>query len=128
MWVGLEALFGPDSSGETIHQLAERIALFLEDDISAARALYRAIKRTYGRRSKVIHGRADGLLRSDTERERVEAMQEFFQTAEWLRRAIKRIALDPEIRRVFASAGRDQYLAELPFGRALAVGAESMVD
>lgn len=128
MWVGLEALFGPDSSGETIHQLAERIAFFLESDASAARALYRAVKKAYGRRSKVIHGRADGLLKKDTEREHEESRQDFFQTAEWLRRAIRRIALDPEIRPVFAGAGRDQYLAELPFGRTPVAGAEGKAD
>lgn len=116
MWVGLEALFGPDSPGETVHQVAERMALFLETDAAAASSLYRAVKKSYGRRSSVIHGRADGLLKKRTEKERDEAQEDFFETSGWLRRAIRRIALDEKMREIFAGKGRDAYLSGLPFG------------
>jgi hypothetical protein len=116
MWVGLEALFGPEDPGETAHQIAERIALVLESEPSAARSLYQAVKKSYSRRSKVIHGRADGLLKKDTEKEREQAREEFIQTRLWLRRAICRIALDEKTREVFAGRGRDDFLAELAFG------------
>jgi hypothetical protein len=119
MWVGLEALFGPDDPGETAHQVAERIALVLESEPGAARDLYRAVKKSYGRRSKVIHGRADGLLKKETEKEREEARTEFTQTRLWLRRAICRIALDEKMREVFSGRGRSDYLAELAFGATL---------
>ena len=50
-----EALFSTDSS-ELSHKLAERIAFFLEAKQEERLALYRAIKRAYSVRSKVVHG------------------------------------------------------------------------
>ena len=125
MWVGLEALFGPDDPGETAHQVAERIALVLESEPGAARSLFRAVKKSYGRRSTVIHGRADGLLKKGTEQEREEAQKEFLETRLWLRRAICRIALDEKLREVFVGGKRNGYLAELPFGASSPIKQES---
>jgi hypothetical protein len=50
-WVGLEALFGPDSAGETTYKLSQRIGFFLGDTPEVARELYRKAKNCYDTRS-----------------------------------------------------------------------------
>jgi len=46
-WVALEALFGPDNSGETTHRLAQRIGLFLGNDSEERKRLFGEAKEGY---------------------------------------------------------------------------------
>lgn len=50
-----EALFSTDAQ-ELAHKLAERIACFLEPELAKRLELYRAVKKAYSIRSKVVHG------------------------------------------------------------------------
>ena len=58
LWIVLEALFGDEgNSGEITHKLAERIALFLTNTADEARELYHKTKKSYQKRSIIVHGR-----------------------------------------------------------------------
>ena len=58
-WVGLEALFGSDDGREISYKLAQRIAFFLCDSPDSAKATFREVKKCYGMRSQIAHGRWD---------------------------------------------------------------------
>jgi len=109
IWVGLEALYGPDSGQETTHQLAERIALFLARDRVEARQFFRTAKSSYRMRSKVAHGnRIASLTRGE--------FGPILRNAETLlRRTLDKIVLDQEHLRIFCSSRRDEFLSELIF-------------
>ena len=124
LWVGLEALFSPAGSGETVYRTSQRMALFLESDRSQARELFRKIKAAYDRRSKVVHGRSRGLLLKKGEAE-AAALRALEESAAWLRDAVLRIVANPELLRVFSAGSRDAYLDALLFGEELARAADA---
>ena len=107
-WVALEALFGPDSPGETTHKISQRIAFFLEKDRAKAKGVFMAAKKGYGFRSKIAHGGwkedEDGLTRMAE----VEAL---------VRRALLKILSDEELVKTFTAKGekREAFLADLVF-------------
>lgn len=51
----LEAIYITNAS-EIVHQLAERVAYFLEEDGELRYKTYRALKKAYDVRSKIVHG------------------------------------------------------------------------
>lgn len=53
----LEAMFCTDS-GEVSHKMAERVAIFLGETLEERDDIYRFLKKSYGIRSRVIHGSA----------------------------------------------------------------------
>jgi hypothetical protein len=84
-WIALEALFTGGDSSETSYRSALRIAAYVSRSGDEARALYRDVKKSYGLRSRLVHG---AHVKGD-----VEPVAE--QTREWLRRALIRALLDP---------------------------------
>ncbi len=56
LWACLESLFGSDK-GEITHKISERIAVFLEEKLEDKIALYDFLKKSYGTRSDLIHGK-----------------------------------------------------------------------
>lgn len=104
-WMALEALFGPNDSGETAFKLCLRIGFFLGgDNHQIARDIFKMAKTCYGMRSKIIHGRwkddpkIDGVM-ADT-----EAIA---------RTALRRVIENPDMLRVFMSKDRDGFLRTL---------------
>jgi hypothetical protein len=61
--VAVEALVSTQPDGEISHQLAERIACLLATPESKPIQIYRRVKRLYGTRSDIVHGR--GLDKED---------------------------------------------------------------
>lgn len=110
IWTCIEALFGPDSPGETTHQLAERIALFLRGRSPAAFKLYCQIKKDYGVRSKVLHG-----MKITRVHER-DFPEVFDRSEELVRIPLARILDSPDLLAQFNNAvTREQFLKRLPF-------------
>jgi hypothetical protein len=71
-WIGLEALLGPDDSGEIVYKLSQRVALLISNSAEEARENFRKAKGCYNTRSKIVHGRWNGdpkmlLQMADTE-------------------------------------------------------------
>lgn len=109
-WVALEALFGPDSGGETVHQLSERIAFFLGATPDEKRKHFATAKSLYDIRSKIVHGRVPKKFIGD------HSLQMIGETEQIVRLALRKILLDHELTSRFASDARNQYLAGLAFG------------
>jgi hypothetical protein len=106
-WVALEALFGPDSPGEITHRIAERLALFLENDPAKAKDLFKSIKVAYGFRSKIAHGDVSG----DSE----EGITRMAQVELWARTALLTILTDDQLVKIFSEKGREAFLTDLLF-------------
>ncbi len=118
LWAGLEALFGPDSAGETVHRTSMNLALFLAPSGEEAQALAKRVKESYTLRSQVVHGRQSGLASGSKQKEREKAVALMVDTVGWLREATRRIALNPDLRETFQSGEkRKGYLEGLPYGR-----------
>ena len=108
LWFALEALFGPENSGEISHQLAERIAKLMGDDADSAYNLYRKVKKSYTLRSKIVHG-----MRIDTKKGLPLAELQMLEGL--VRKAMVRILTNDELYRTFGCASREEYLRRLPF-------------
>lgn len=108
-WVALEALFGPDSGGETVHQLSERIAFFLGATPDEKREHFATAKSLYEIRSKIVHGREPKKFIGD------QSLQKIGETEQIVRLALRKILLDHELTSRFASNARNDYLAGLAF-------------
>ncbi|GAA2850090.1 hypothetical protein GCM10010836_51360 [Aminobacter aminovorans] len=108
-WVVLEALFGPESAGETTYRLAQRIGLFIGDNADEKRHIFENVKEAYSYRSKVVHGRRLVKLSKEKSMELTKA------TEKTLRRAFIKILSEPELIGKFDGKGRDPYLDSLLF-------------
>lgn len=109
LWIALEALFGPKDAREIRHRIAERIALFLPEDLAEARVLYRQVKRGYDTRSKIAHGmRLDEGDRSGGDRTMMEAQA-------LAQRCLVKILRDERLCGLFNGKRREEYLDELAF-------------
>jgi hypothetical protein len=108
-WVALEALFGPDSGGETVHQLSERIAFFLGTTPDEKRKHFATAKSLYDIRSKIVHGRVPKKFVGDA------SLHMIGETEQIVRLALRKILLDHELTSRFASDARNEYLAGLAF-------------
>lgn len=115
-WAGLEALFGPDSPGETVHRTSMNLALFLAPGGKEAQELSHRVRQSYTLRSKVVHGRQSGLAPGSSSDRTAKAMTLLNDTVGWLREGTRRIALDKDLRETFQSPEkRSAFLEALPF-------------
>lgn len=85
--MGLEALFGPDDTGETTYKLCQRIAFFLGDRREVTRELYWKAKTCYNTRSKIA------------------------------RTAVRHLLDNPDMLKTFVSKQRDRSLEDWVFSR-----------
>jgi hypothetical protein len=90
-----ESLF-LSSQGELMHQLSERIACFIEKPGITRIETYRAFKRAYNLRSRVVHGAAFSA------KELIQLRDLSSLCDELLRRSLRRLLEDEELQRVFA--------------------------
>ena len=109
LWVVLEALFGPDSPGETTYRLAQRIALFVGEENSEQERIFAATKQAYGWRSKIVHGRHLSRLTSEG------SLELSANTEQAIRSALSKILLDKNRLTIFDGKGRDTFLDGLLF-------------
>jgi hypothetical protein len=109
VWVALEALFGPQERQQLTHQLCERISLFIHGPTDEGQELFISLKKSYGIRSKVVHGGGLG----DGSDKGVKDLQ-FIEQA--LRGAITKIFSSQKLLDVFSSKQRESYLQKLTFG------------
>jgi hypothetical protein len=110
LWIGLEALFGAEDSGEITYKLAQRIAFFLADTPEDAHDLFGKAKKCYAMRSKIVHGRWNNTP------EIVACMAD----TEAISRTVFRHLLDkPDMLRTFISKQRDKFLEDWVFSRSI---------
>lgn len=109
LWIALEALFGDEGpSGEITHKLAERIALFLTNTPDEARELYHKTKKSYQKRSIIVHGR----FNNDS------AIDEFMAHTEGiLRTSFRHLLEKPDLLHTFTSEQRSNFVGDLIFSR-----------
>lgn len=109
LWLVLECLFGPDDGREISYRLSLRLALFVESDAVRGRELFAAIKKSYGWRSKIVHGLKLTRL-SQSEPETLLAELE-----ELVRRALLMVLADSAMVARFDGDEREKYLDTLAF-------------
>jgi hypothetical protein len=107
-WLGLEALFGANESGEIACKLSQRIAFFLAGNPKDARDLFRMAKRCYNTRSKIVHGRWDNDPKIDAVMYDTEAI---------VRTVLRDLLTKPDMLKTFLSKQRDQFLEDWVFSR-----------
>jgi hypothetical protein len=105
-WIALEALFGPEDSGETTYKLCQRIGFFLGDAPEVARLRFKGAKKCYGFRSKIVHGRWKHDPKIDEAMEETEAI---------VRTSLRKILETNEMTSAFISKRRDEFLEDLVF-------------
>jgi hypothetical protein len=108
-WLGLESLFGPNDGREITYRLSQRAALFLEPDGGKAEELFRAIRKSYGWRSKIVHGLRIANLGDD---QSLKLLDELEMIA---RRSLVAVLANERIAGVFDREGRELYLDGLAF-------------
>jgi len=107
LWIALEGLFGAQSPGEVIFQLAYRMATFLKGGGSDGRELFRRVKRDYAIRSAIVHGMRE---------KRIADSDDVMATAEdWVQQALLKILSDATVTEKFNAKTRDQWLEEMIF-------------
>jgi hypothetical protein len=115
-WAGLEALFGPDSPGETVHRTSMNLALFLAPNGREAQELSCRVRESYTLRSKVVHGRQSGLAPGSSPERTAKARALLNDTVARLGEGSRRIALDKGLSETFQSTEkRRAFLEGLPF-------------
>jgi hypothetical protein len=105
-WVGLEALLGPDGSGEIVYKLSQRVALLLSKSAEEAKQNFRTAKDCYNTRSKIVHGRWNGDPKMLLHMANTEAIS---------RNILLRVLNDPALLKGFLSKERDKFLEEMIF-------------
>jgi len=58
-WIGLEALFTPDTTTELRFRAAMRIAAFLGQTADERSSVFKGVKTSYDWRSAIVHGSSD---------------------------------------------------------------------
>lgn len=112
LWIALESLFGPTSSGETTFRLTQNLALFLESEGSEQRELKRRAKRAYDVRSSIVHG---VWLKDKQSREGTETVL-FVEGL--IKRSLLKILNDGNLVSVFTNdKQRNDFLDNLPFNQ-----------
>jgi hypothetical protein len=97
MWIVLESLFGASELLETTHQLAQRIAVFLETDVAQREKVYRQVKKAYGYRSRVAHGTSASIGEK-------ESLERLAETEAVVRLTVTAILRDQTLLRRFTAA------------------------
>jgi|SRR5665213_121201 len=111
LWIGLEALFGPDgNTGEITYKLSQRASFFISDTPQGARDVFGKAKKCYAMRSKIVHG----LWEYDPSIDATMADTEMIVRASCLR-----VLTDPEMLKTFMSKKRDQFLEDWVFSRTI---------
>lgn len=108
-WLGLESLFGPNDGREITFRLSQRAALFLETDGGKAEEIFKEIKKSYGWRSKIVHGLRITKLGQD------ESLKLLDELEVIVRRSLMAVLSSETIAAVFDGEGREQYLDGLAF-------------
>jgi len=109
-WIALEALFGPESPGETTFKICQRIAFFLSDKESERLPTYQKAHELYEPRCKLVHGRLLKNLYGE------RSLDVSFEAEEMLRLSLRKILLDTDLTRKFSSeTEREKYLTNLVF-------------
>ena len=68
LWLALECLFGPEDSREITYRISQRIGMFLGSNKIEARNVFDRVKKSYGWRSRIVHGlRLSKLTPEDSE-------------------------------------------------------------
>jgi hypothetical protein len=108
-WIGIEALFGPDSSGSEItYKLSQRIAFLTASNPTESKEIFKVAKRCYGMRSTIVHGGWDDDPKMD----------ELLGTTERIvRSSFLRTLRDQTLLERFQSKERDRFLEEIVFSR-----------
>ena len=109
VWIGLEALFGPNDAREINFRISQRIAFFLESDKGLAKELFERVKESYKWRSNIVHG----LRLSKLSQEDSRKLSLFVETL--ISRILLKELADPNTISVFDSAGRESFLDSLAF-------------
>lgn len=108
-WLVTEGLFGPEDGREITYRLAQRVALFLEEDGDKARKLFVDVKESYGWRSKVVHG----LRLSKLTQEKANSLLSDLELL--IRRSLIAVLSKEELCSKFDSKSREEYLDALVF-------------
>lgn len=108
-WLTVESMFGPEDARETTYRISQRLALFLEQDRTAARGLFRRIRESYSWRSKVVHGLRLAKLTPEKSQELLTELENL------VRRALLAILAQPTLVTTFDGKNREDYLDELAF-------------
>jgi hypothetical protein len=109
LWVGLEALFGPEDAREITYRLSQRIAFFLASDRKEAQRLFKAATASYGWRSRAVHGMRLTKLSAEKSGEIMLEAEDF------LRKALNRLLRERELVKTFSSKEREHHLDNLIF-------------
>jgi hypothetical protein len=109
LWLALESLFGPDNPAETTFRLSQRIVLFCEGRGGQARALYQQVKKSYGYRSKIVHGLRLSKL------EEPESYAALVGLEQLVSRALTKVLTDETTADLFDAGNREDYLEGLVF-------------
>lgn len=67
-FVGLESLFLPDSDSELNFRLSLRVAKILESDSSRQKEVFNFMKKMYGKRSNIVHGKNKEIFNEDLQK------------------------------------------------------------
>lgn len=105
----LETLFSNGDNTELSHKLSERISKFLEAELESRKSLYKAVKKIYEIRSKVVHGASYKSQKAD------ELANLVMQADEICRRVMTYAIITPEEESIFDKTKEDleMYFVEL---------------
>lgn len=109
MWIVLEAIFGPEGSGEITYRISYRIAFFLTSNKSEAKLIYDNAKAGYKLRSKVVHG----MRAKNTSEEKFQ--ESLWKTEDIIRRTLKQILGEPDLIKQINGKNRETYLDSIVF-------------
>lgn len=88
-WIGLEALFMPDSNAELSFRVSLRVAAFLGHSPDQWEKIYKDIRHSYNWRSAVVHGSSSSKEKELSKEETLPAVT--MKTKEYLRSALLRL-------------------------------------
>lgn len=109
LWIGLEALLGPENSGSEItYKLSQRIAFLISNGSAEAKENFRAARECYQTRSQIVHGRWSDEPKMD---------KRMAETERLVRACLLRTLKTPEMRQTFSSKDRDRFLEDMVFAR-----------
>lgn len=107
LWVGIEALLGPDNSGSEItYKLSQRIAFLISSSSVEAKENFRTARECYQTRSQIVHGRWNNDPKMDNRMAETERLA---------RACLLRALSTSELRQTFSSKDRDRFLEDLVF-------------
>jgi hypothetical protein len=107
--IAIECLFGPEDGRETTFRLSQRLALFVEADSEQARELFSKMKKSYGWRSKIVHGLRVARLTDEDSDVLLNELEEV------TRRSLASVLANESIATTFDGRDRENYLDGLAF-------------